>query len=99
MQSSFLTRTIGKVFGQLSIDYCCGGKTPHEAACRAKGLDPARVASEQARVDREAPQTTGDPAAMGLGELADHIIDTHHAYLARESSDYSGAPIRCRDSR
>jgi iron-sulfur cluster repair protein YtfE (RIC family) len=32
-----------RIFENLGIDYCCGGKKPLAEACRAKGLDPAKL--------------------------------------------------------
>lgn len=32
-----------RIFENLGIDYCCGGKKPLAEVCRAKGLDPATV--------------------------------------------------------
>ena len=32
-----------RIFENLGMDYCCGGKKPLAEACRAKGLDPATV--------------------------------------------------------
>lgn len=73
-----------RVFERVGIDYCCGGKTPLEAACREKGLDARTVA---AMLDISAEINTGrfaDAQAMTLSQLADHIEATHHAYLRRE---------------
>jgi len=94
MTSPLLTQTVGelvrenptrsRVFERFSIDYCCGGKVPLQEACRDRGLDPERVAAELAAVDAEPADQTGDPATMGLGDLADHIEATHHAYLREE---------------
>lgn len=73
-----------RVFESLGIDYCCGGKKPLAQACREKGLDPETVrrflddSAEPARSDdRNWSEAT-------LTELADHIEQTHHAYLKRE---------------
>lgn len=61
------------------LDYCCGGRTSLDAACREAGLDPAAVAA-----DLSAAAVEGDEApwaTMGPAELVDHIVATHHAYL------------------
>lgn len=73
-----------RVFEELGIDYCCGGGVPLEEACAGAGLDTGEVIAELER--REAGQT-GDEAgltSMDLGELVDHIVETHHAYLKEE---------------
>ena len=94
MQNDFLSQTVGdivrtnparsRVFERFSIDYCCGGKAPFEAACRSRGLDAASVAAELRRVDEEPSNSEVDPAQMGLAELADHIVATHHAWLGEQ---------------
>lgn len=73
-----------RVFEKLGIDYCCGGKKSLEDACRDKGLD-ARTIAALLEASEGAPATAEvDPQAMSLTELADHIEQTHHAYLRRE---------------
>ncbi len=61
------------------LDYCCGGSTTLEAACRANGLDVATVIGELAVASSESPSESW--STMGLVELVDHIEATHHAYL------------------
>jgi regulator of cell morphogenesis and NO signaling len=73
-----------RVFEGLGIDYCCGGGVPLAEACAGAGLNPDEVIAELEW--REAGQD-GDEAAlpsMGLGELVDHIVEAHHAYLKEE---------------
>jgi len=94
MTCPLLTQTVGelvrenparsRVFERFSIDYCCGGKVPLQEACRDRRLDPERVVAELAAVDAEPADQADDPATMGLGDLADHIEATHHAYLREE---------------
>lgn len=72
-----------RIFENLGIDYCCGGKKPLAEVCRAKGLDPATVTAMLAALDG-VPETTVDPDAMGLAELCDHIEHAHHDYLREE---------------
>jgi regulator of cell morphogenesis and NO signaling len=74
-----------RVFEKLGIDYCCGGDRPLEAACAS-----AKVATDD--VVRALEQTTDVSAAIAmrdwntapLGELVDHIVDKHHAYVKTE---------------
>jgi regulator of cell morphogenesis and NO signaling len=64
------------------LDYCCGGSATLDEACRAKGLDAARVVAElAARAERAGPAPW---ATMGPADLVDHIEATHHAYLHAE---------------
>jgi regulator of cell morphogenesis and NO signaling len=98
---------LARIFRQLGIDYCCGGKQTIAVACARRGLD---VATTIALLDAAAAaQASGpaevDAAAMGLAELADHIESTHHAYLKTElprlveMADRVGAKHGWRDPR
>ncbi len=74
-----------RTFEALRIDYCCGGRTPLEQACRERELDPEQVLGElEQTLQRrdEAPVT--DWLNVPLAALCDHIEQTHHAYLRSE---------------
>ncbi len=71
-----------RVFENLGIDYCCGGKIPLETACNTKGLDTSDVLRQLTEADGRAREANAD--GMGLTELADHIEATHHAFLREE---------------
>ncbi|MBV8555991.1 MAG: iron-sulfur cluster repair di-iron protein [Planctomycetaceae bacterium] len=76
-----------RVFDRLGIDYCCHGSTPLAEACALRALDVGRVVSEIAESDRRDADDAHDRvdyAAMAAGELADHVVETHHVYLRRE---------------
>ena len=72
-----------RVFENLGIDYCCGGKRSLADACAAVGisLDDVEKSLETAntwQLDR--PNfLTGS-----LGELIDHIVEKHHAFTRTE---------------
>ncbi len=71
-----------EVFEKHGIDYCCGGRKTLAEAVAAAGADPARVTEELAAVDASGGDAdVPDWNAMGLAELSDHIVATHHAYL------------------
>lgn len=65
------------------LDYCCGGKQPFDAACRAKGLQPEAVMLEIEQA-QGAGASDRDWQTAPLDELANHIIATHHEYLKLE---------------
>jgi regulator of cell morphogenesis and NO signaling len=73
-----------RIFENLGIDYCCGGKKPLAEVCRAKGLDPATVVAMLAALDTAPETVSANPDAMGLAELCDHIERTHHDHLREE---------------
>jgi regulator of cell morphogenesis and NO signaling len=73
-----------RIFENLGIDYCCGGKKPLAEACRAKGLNPATVVAMLTALDGVPTTITVNPDAMSLSELCDHIEEFHHGYLREE---------------
>ncbi|MCE9591293.1 MAG: iron-sulfur cluster repair di-iron protein [Planctomycetes bacterium] len=75
-----------RVFEDLGIDYCCGGKKPLAEVCKAKGLDPQTVLKVMLAGERTGAvgEAATDWSAAPLAALADHIEATHHAYLKRE---------------
>ncbi|MBX7074041.1 MAG: iron-sulfur cluster repair di-iron protein [Pirellulales bacterium] len=75
---------LSRVFEEVGIDYCCGGKKTLEQACAEKGLDLATVMATLATSSATKEVSLADPDDMTLTELADHIEQTHHAYLRRE---------------
>jgi regulator of cell morphogenesis and NO signaling len=77
---------LARVFERLDLDYCCGGKQTLAAACARRGLDIATTIAlrDSASAGQTAAPVEVDAAAMGLVELADHIVATHHAYLKTE---------------
>lgn len=84
---SVVTRrpALSRVFEQVSIDYCCGGKKTLEEACQEKEIElPSLIASLEEAVQSGEKKEETYPAAMSLSELADHIVKTHHVYLRNE---------------
>jgi regulator of cell morphogenesis and NO signaling len=74
-----------RIFEKLGIDYCCGGHKPLEEACSTANVPLDRVlrALEQG-VDAPPPATGRDWATAPLGELVDHVLAKHHAYVKSE---------------
>jgi len=77
---------LARTLERLGFDYCCGGKQALAAACTRRGLDVATTITllEAAVSTQSAGTPEVDAATMGLVELADHIVATHHAYLKTE---------------
>jgi regulator of cell morphogenesis and NO signaling len=73
-----------RVFENLGIDYCCGGKKPLREVCRSCGLDPATVVAMLAALDNVPETSLADPDNITLSELCDHIERVHHGYLREE---------------
>jgi len=74
-----------RIFESLGLDYCCGGATPLDRACRDKGLDVATVLRKLGADEvRGAEHDRFDATSATMGELIDHIVANHHEYLRRE---------------
>jgi regulator of cell morphogenesis and NO signaling len=73
-----------RVFENLGIDYCCGGKKTLSEVCQKRGLDPATVVAMLAALDGAPEVGLADPDSLTLSELCDHIEQTHHGYLREE---------------
>jgi regulator of cell morphogenesis and NO signaling len=66
------------------LDYCCGGGRSLGEAARGAGLDPITVAAELTEaVAVDAGPDEGPPpwATMGVVQLTEHIVATHHRFL------------------
>ena len=73
-----------RIFENLGIDYCCGGKKSLAEACQAKKLDPATVVAMLSALDNGGKEVQADPDTLTLTELCDHIDRVHHGYLREE---------------
>lgn len=77
-----------RLFERLSLDYCCGGASSLEDACRERGLDVDAVREQLEAIDRDdvllEPASERDWRLAGIEELCEHIVTTHHDYLRRE---------------
>ena len=75
---------LARVFEQVGIDYCCGGKIPLAQACQKKGIDPQQLLAKLEGTATGADDAGVNVATMSLTALTDHIEATHHAYLKAE---------------
>jgi len=73
-----------RVFEQLQIDYCCGGKVSLLEACRKRNIGTDDVLRQLQDCESEIGDQRVDADAMSLTELVEHIENTHHAYLKTE---------------
>ena len=74
-----------RVFEGFKIDYCCGGERKLGDACERAGVSADDVVAAIAESDRNGNgDAARDWSKSPLGELIDHILNAHHAYLRRE---------------
>lgn len=71
-----------RVFENLRVDYCCGGAKSLEKACLDQHLDPQEVLARLLETTADHPAEDWNNKA--LVDLANHIEQTHHAYLKSE---------------
>lgn len=74
-----------KVFENLGLDFCCGGKKSISDACNEKGLNTDYVISELSKID-EGSAASYHYANWELDFLVDYIINNHHSYVVNSSS-------------
>jgi regulator of cell morphogenesis and NO signaling len=70
-----------RVLERLDLDYCCHGRTTLLETCAQHGLDPEVVV---AALSAAVLEPVSDWQSLGPAQLADHIEQTHHAYLHEE---------------
>lgn len=73
-----------RIFENLGIDYCCGGKKPLAEVCQTKHLDTTTVIAMLTALDATPATSSANPDTMTLAELCDHIEEFHHGYLREE---------------
>jgi len=83
----------GGLFKAYRIDFCCGGNRLLSAVLEENRLDSGAFLKELNALAEQAAQqskTTVDWRKASLGELVDHIVNKHHAYLEQELPMLSG---------
>ncbi len=73
-----------RVFARHGIDFCCGGGSPLEEACRKKGANLATVLDELATEVASAPADQVNWSDEPLPSLVQHILKTYHEPLHEE---------------
>lgn len=74
-----------RVFERLGIDYCCGGRQALGAACAKAGHNLNDVLEALHEADACPSREEDIDWSQGkMGDLIDHIVSTHHAYLRSE---------------
>lgn len=82
---------LSRVFENLGIDYCCGGKKSLSEACEARSVDVKTLVAVLEAVARQTSvNDQTDVSGMSMSDLADHIENTHHAWLRDELPRLAG---------
>ena len=75
-----------RIFEELGIDYCCGGNLSLAAACDKAKVSVAKVVEALEHPARSAKWEGNERywQSARLGQLIDHIVNTHHAFTRSE---------------
>ncbi|MFB3855420.1 MAG: iron-sulfur cluster repair protein YtfE [Vicinamibacterales bacterium] len=72
-----------RVFHDLGLDFCCGGRRPLAEACEERGLDAATVIEAIEAEERKAPDAPRWDIRP-IPELVSFIVEHYHARLRSE---------------
>jgi len=73
------------IFEKYHLDFCCKGKRSLEQACSEQQLSVSQVADELEDIfAKDNKHQIIEFEKMGLTQLADYIVQTHHAYVKNE---------------
>jgi regulator of cell morphogenesis and NO signaling len=72
------------VFEKYHLDFCCKGKRSLEQACIEQQLSVSEVTDDLENIFTKDNNSTVDFEKMSLTQLADYIVQTHHAYVKNE---------------
>jgi regulator of cell morphogenesis and NO signaling len=72
------------VFEKYHLDFCCKGKRSLEQACTEQQLSISKVTEDLENIFTKDSNSTVDFEKMSLTQLADYIVQTHHAYVRNE---------------
>ncbi|TMI91155.1 MAG: iron-sulfur cluster repair di-iron protein [Bacteroidetes bacterium] len=72
------------VFEKYHLDFCCKGKRSLEQACSEQQLAISEVTADLKNIFTKDDHISIDFEKMDLIQLADYIVQTHHAYVKNE---------------
>jgi len=73
-----------RVFHRFGIDFCCAGGKSIEAACNARGVDPATVLEAVREELHDGATDDTNWSSVDLSVLIDHILTAYHKPLQEE---------------
>lgn len=86
-----------RVFEQMGIDFCCGGKKSLSDACKDKGIELKvvlqAIADQTPKNSPEAPDRHWRQEPMQ--SLMSHIVERHHQYVRSETPRIENWLVKC----
>lgn len=75
-----------RVFEELKIDYCCGGRRNFNEACTVAGVSPSIVSAKISAVLKDAAngQKIDSVERKSPSQLVDYIVEKHHLFTRQE---------------
>lgn len=75
-----------RIFEKAKIDYCCGGNRSLSEACARAGVEVEAICRllDESRTDASRHHPV-DFQSMSLTELANYIVEKHHAFTQQET--------------
>lgn len=73
-----------RVFEELKIDYCCGGRRNFSEACRTAGVSPLAVSEKISAALKTFETKTDFIERKSPSELVNYITEKHHTFTRQE---------------
>lgn len=80
------------IFKKFGIDFCCGGNVMLKVICEKNGVNEPELLAELMKLNKQdvLENSIDNPSYDNLGKLVEHIIKTHHAYVAKRIPEIEG---------
>ena len=73
-----------RIFEELKIDFCCGGRVGFVEACTNAGVDPTFVEARLEHLLAGSPEPGESAEQRTATELCEYIVATHHVFTRTE---------------
>lgn len=73
-----------RIFEEMKIDYCCGGRRNFNEACRLAGVSPLVVSEKISAVLKNSAEKNDPVEKKTLSALVDYIVEKHHMFTRQE---------------
>jgi regulator of cell morphogenesis and NO signaling len=74
-----------EVFNSYNIDFCCSGNRSLKIAAEKAGKNVSEIIQQLENIMESNSKTPIDYKTVSLSELINHILETHHTFVAQKS--------------